>query len=116
MVSEHKDKFHLKQKIGLQKIAVFLENSIKLLKYEIPNTKPDTMLLFPIAFKLGCSNVTNDTLLKTLGPWGGLYVASSLIQVYMYSYIVAKKRGLFGVRQLMKQAVPFPRIFPENTF
>ena len=63
-----------------------------------------------MAFELGCSNVTNGALLKTLGPWDGLYVVSSLIQVSMQLWC-GQRKGAFGglFRQLMEQAAPFPR-------
>ena len=63
-----------------------------------------------MAFQLSCSNVTKGVLRKTLGPWGGLYVVSSLIQGYMQLWC-GKRKGAFGglFRQLMEQAAPFPR-------
>ena len=63
-----------------------------------------------MAFQLGCSKVTNGALLKTLGPWDGLYVVSSLIQVYMQLWCGQRKGAFWGLfRQLMEQAAPFPR-------
>ena len=46
-------------------------------------TESITACLFPMASKLAGSNVTNDPLPKRWDPWGGLYVISSLIQVFM---------------------------------
>ena len=57
----------------------------------------DTLWMLPIDWRLAGSNVTNGTFLKTWGPWDGLYAVSSLIQVFMYSYSVAKDKGLFGI-------------------
>ena len=68
------------------------------------------MWLFPMAFQLGCSNVTNGALLKTLGPWDGLYVVSSLIRVYMQLLCGQRKGTFWGLfRQLMELTAPFPR-------
>ena len=54
--------------------------------------------------------MTNGALLKTLGPRDGLYVVSSLIQVYMQLWCGQRKGAFWGLfRQLMEQAVPFPR-------
>ena len=47
------------------------------------NTESDTACLFPTASKLAGSNMTNDPLPKRWVPWDGLYVVSSLIQVFM---------------------------------
>ena len=63
-----------------------------------------------MAFQLGCSKVTKDALLKTLGPWGGLYLVSSLIQVCMQLWCGQRKEAFGGLfRQLMELAAPFPR-------
>ena len=50
---------------------------------DLRNTELDTLCLFPMDSKLAGSNVTNDPLPKRWVPWDGLYVVSSLIQVFM---------------------------------
>ena len=62
--------------------------------------------MFPIDSELAGSNVANSTLLKTLGPWGGLYVVSSLIQVSKQLWCGQRKGAFWGLfRQMTEQSV-----------